>query len=340
MFVWQIMMGGDRLPDLGWEVRSAGGRWFLSIGELHAAKRVMTWSYGGIFHSATSPCVHVQVLFFFFNPQSSRNRQQFFKRVIYRRLWFAGRDGETDSVEFGKDNGSRYNISPDLALSSSFILHTLPRALPLLHTQCQSPQPICQTFQRAPPVPCQPLGMGWFPCEKPQGQWLYELGFTSLPKANPGQCRMLAEQLVGWGGCWGPAELCCHPWRLHTSSVLTRAHLWASALLCRQQRLVALWKFLSYISLCCSRVIPDLHTGAAEKRRIRLITLLTPLLLKGPFLWNCLVLLFQAVTTLLVSQPLPSPTNAIPIPWVQKERGLWIEFIISKNQLAPHKSSR
>lgn len=203
MFVWQIMMGGDRLPDLGWEVRSAGGRWFLSIGELHAAKRVMTWSYGGIFHSATSPCVHVQVLVFFFNPQSSRNRQQFFKRVIYRHLWFAGRDGETDSVEFGKDNGSRYNISPDLALSSSFILHTLPRALPLLHTQCQSPQPICQTFQRAPPVPCQPLGMGWFPCEKPQGQWLYELGFTSLPKANPGQCRMLAEQLVGWGGCWG-----------------------------------------------------------------------------------------------------------------------------------------
>lgn len=37
LFVWQIMTGGDRLSDLGWEVRSAGGRWFLSIGELHAA---------------------------------------------------------------------------------------------------------------------------------------------------------------------------------------------------------------------------------------------------------------------------------------------------------------
>lgn len=49
MFVWQIITGGDRLSDLGWEVRSAGGRWFLSIGKLHTAKRVMTWSYGGIF---------------------------------------------------------------------------------------------------------------------------------------------------------------------------------------------------------------------------------------------------------------------------------------------------
>lgn len=110
------------------------------------------------------------------------------------------------SLDNGKDYSSRYNALPDLALSSSFILYTLHRPLPLLHTQCQSPQPICQTFQWAPPVSCQPLGMGWFPCKNLQGQWLYYLvlhpSLKSTHYVTPGQCRILAKQLVGWGGCW------------------------------------------------------------------------------------------------------------------------------------------
>lgn len=45
------------------------------------------------------------------------------------------------------------------------------------------------------------------------------------PLHDPGQCRMLAKLLVGWGDC-------CHPLGFYTSSVLTNAHFWASALLC------------------------------------------------------------------------------------------------------------
>lgn len=44
-------------------------------------------------------------------------------------------------MDSGKDNRPRYNVLPDLALSSSFISYTLHRPLPLLHIQCQSPCP-------------------------------------------------------------------------------------------------------------------------------------------------------------------------------------------------------
>lgn len=117
------------------------------------------------------------------------------------------------------------------------------------------------------------------------------------------------------------AELCCHPWALHSSSALTRAHFWAPALLWGW---VALQKFPSNISLFCNRAIPGLHTGAVEKRRGRALntTPLTPLLL----LWSWFLLFFQALTTLLVSQHLFSPTNAIPTQWAEcrkKEAYAW-----------------
>lgn len=67
---------------------------------------------------------------------------------------------------------------------------------------------------------------------------------------TPEWCRMLAELLVGWDAAGDTS------WALLSSlgsSHSLNTHLWASALLCREQRLVDLQKFLSYISLCCNK---------------------------------------------------------------------------------------
>ena len=247
MFVWQTMTGGDRLSDLGWEVRSAGGRWFLSTSELHAAKRVMTWSYRGIFiffyYIPVCTCSGI-----FFNPQCNTNGQWCLEVWITNAFNLLGQMEKMImwNLDSGKDNCSRYNVLPDLALSSSFISYTLHWPLPLLHAEWESPLPICQTFQWAPSVSCQHRDTGLAPYKNPQGQWLYFpallFSLKTTHDVTLGQQGTLAKQVLRQGGCW--------VYRLSsavlsqgssTCSMFTSAHFWAqahtSALLCGQPRL-------------------------------------------------------------------------------------------------------
>lgn len=101
--------------------------------------------------------------------------------------------------------------------------------------------------------------------------------FTSLLKINP-LCDSWAVQDTGKaaGGLrWllrTPAELCCQVLTLpQCSPMLTFGHLHC----CVDSRgwvCGSPTKFLNYIFLCCNRPVPDLHTGAVEKKRIRAIT--------------------------------------------------------------------
>lgn len=98
--------------------------------------------------------------------------------------------------------------------------------------------------------------------------------------------------------------------------------------------MVVLQKFLSYISLCCSRAIPDLHTGAVEKMRIRAVTPLHwypcyykdfSLELVAPILLGC------HNPACLTAPSQSNKCHSSSMSRAQKERGLWIRFIIYKN---------
>lgn len=134
-----------------------------------------------------------------------------------------------------------------------------------------------------------------------------------------GQCKTLAKQLVRWL-LRTQAELCCHLWGLHTSSVLTSAHLGTcTALQAAEARCI-----VGSSTEVSPLHFPLLQQGncwfthwciGEKERQSPYTTPLTLLLLKGLLLWSWLLLFFSALTTLLVSQHLLSPTNAIPIQW-------------------------
>lgn len=120
------------------------------------------------------------------------------------------------NLDSGKDTCPRCSVPPDLALSSSFISHTLHRPLPPLCTHCQSPPRICQTFRRAPSVSCQPLGTGSVPCKKSTRSAAKLSCTISLLKSKP-CCDAWVARDIGKAVSalrWllrTPAELCCHP---------------------------------------------------------------------------------------------------------------------------------
>lgn len=176
-------MGGDRLSDLGWEVRSAGGRWFLSIGGHRAAKRLMTEDrriFILLYYTHLCMCRYL------FNLWSSRNKQWRLKVWITNALDLPK---ETEklimwNMDGGKDNCPRYNVIPDLALSSSFISYTLHRPLLLLRTQCQSPRPSVKPSNRHLLCHASPYALSEFPVKthKVSG---YILLLYVPPRSNP-----------------------------------------------------------------------------------------------------------------------------------------------------------
>lgn len=208
-----------------------------------------------------------------------------------------------------EDNCPWYNVLPDLALSSSFISYTLHRPLPPLHAQCQSPPPICQTFQWAPSVSCQSLGTGWIPCKNPQGQWLYYPALHVLknqpmmwPSGSTGHWQSswsakVAAEDTGWAllsSLGAPPLAQCSPTfgsepiHLHRS---VDSPDWVHASFGDVPQLHA--------SLCCNRATPDLHSGAEERKKKKenrgsYTTPLAPLLSchGGLFLWSWFLLFF------------------------------------------------
>lgn len=243
------MTGGDRLSDLGWEVRSAGGRWFLSIGELHAARRVMTWSYGGVsaFFYHISVCKSAGI---FLNPRSSRNRQQCLKAGIANVFDLLEEMEKTRLCGIWTVKRQLPKIQCSSWPSPVLIFHLTHATSTPASAPCTVPVSTAHlsNLQRALSASCQPLGTGQVPCQNPQGQWLYYPALHPSLKATqdvtPGQHETLAKQLVCEGGCWGHRlSSAISPRGSSSCSVFTKGHFWArahvSALLCGQPTLGA-----------------------------------------------------------------------------------------------------
>lgn len=119
------------------------------------------------------------------------------------------------SMDGGKDNCPRYNVIPDLALSSSFIAYTLHRPLLLLRAQCQSPHPSVKPSNKHLLCHASYYALDGFPVKTHKVSGYILLLYVPPPKQSMlphlGRARRWRSSQHAKVAVRTPAELCCHP---------------------------------------------------------------------------------------------------------------------------------